>query len=72
MIKTSFDPEADAFSAHFAPPGTPSVETREVAPGVLLDFDAAGSAIGVEVLSIQPPAARVITAHCSKKSRPPE
>jgi uncharacterized protein YuzE len=53
MIKTSFDPEADAFSAHFAPSGTLSVETREVAPGVLLDFDAAGNAIGVEVLSIQ-------------------
>ncbi len=52
MIKTSYDPEADAFAAYFGPVGTTSVETREVAPGVLLDFDAGGNVIGVEVLSV--------------------
>jgi uncharacterized protein YuzE len=52
MIKTSYDPEADAFAAYFGPVGTSSVKTREVAPGVLLDFDAAGNVIGVEVLSV--------------------
>lgn len=53
MIKTSYDPEADAFAAWFAPEGTKSDRTEEVAPGVLLDFDAAGNAIGIEVLSVR-------------------
>jgi uncharacterized protein YuzE len=53
MIKTSYDPEADAFAARFAPASTATAETREVAPGVMLDFDAQGSVIGVEVLSVR-------------------
>ena len=53
MIKTSYDPEADAFAARFAPPGAATAETREVTPGVMLDFDAEGNVIGVEVLSIR-------------------
>lgn len=53
MIKTSYDPEADAFAARFAPQDATSAETREVAPGVMLDFDAEGNVIGVEVLSIR-------------------
>ena len=52
MIKTSYDPEADAFAARFAPAKTTTAETREVAPGVMLDLDAEGDVIGVEVLSI--------------------
>ena len=50
MIRTSYDPEADAFAARFAPDGAVTTETREVAPGVMLDLDAAGNVIGVEVL----------------------
>jgi uncharacterized protein YuzE len=53
MIKTSYDPEADAFAARFAPLGSVAAETREVAPGVMLDFDAEGNVIGIEVLSVR-------------------
>ncbi len=53
MMKTSYDPEADAFAAWFAPEGVTSDRTEEVAPGVFVDFDAAGRAIGVEVLSVR-------------------
>ena len=53
MIKTSYDPEADAFAARFAPTGAATAETREVAPGIMLDFDTEGTVIGVEVLSIR-------------------
>jgi uncharacterized protein YuzE len=53
MMKTSYDPEADAFSVWFAPEGVQADHTREVAPGVLVDFDAHGNALGIEVLSVQ-------------------
>jgi uncharacterized protein YuzE len=53
MIKTSYDPEADAFAARFAPDGAKTAETREIAPGVMLDVDAEGNAIGIEVLSVR-------------------
>ena len=53
MMKTSYDPEADAFAAWFAPEGVESDRTDEVAPGVFVDFDATGRAIGLEVLSIR-------------------
>jgi uncharacterized protein YuzE len=52
MIRNSYDPEADALSVWFGPPGVTSAETEEVAPGVMLDFDAAGTVIGVEVLYV--------------------
>ncbi len=53
MIRTSYDPEADAFSLWLAPPGTVSARTEEVAPGVMLDFDEPGALFGVEVLSVR-------------------
>lgn len=53
MIQTSYDPEADAFSVWFAPPGVTSAGTEEVAPGVMLDFDDAGMVIGIEVLGVR-------------------
>jgi len=53
MIQTSYDPEADAFSVWLAPPGAVSARTEEVAPGVMLDFDAAGELLGIEVLSVR-------------------
>jgi uncharacterized protein YuzE len=52
MMRTSYDPEADAFAVRFAPKGAPIANTEEVAPGVMLDFDADGKVIGVEVLSV--------------------
>ena len=53
MMKTSYDQEADAFAAWFAPEGVVSDHTDEGAPGVFVDFDAAGRAIGLEVLSVR-------------------
>jgi uncharacterized protein YuzE len=53
MMKTSYDPEADAFAAWFAPEGIKSDRSEEVAPGVFVDFDASGNAIGIEVLSVR-------------------
>ena len=58
MIRTSYDPEADALSVWFGPPGVTSAGTEEVAPGVMLDFDAAGQVIGIEVLDVRERAAQ--------------
>jgi uncharacterized protein YuzE len=52
MMRTSYDPKADAFYARFAPEDAEIAETREVAPGVALDLDANGNLVGVEVLSV--------------------
>jgi uncharacterized protein YuzE len=48
--KATYDPEADAISVRFAPSGATYAESEEVAPGVVLDYDAAGRVIGVELL----------------------
>ncbi len=53
MIKTSYDPAADAMFIWLAPEDAVSVETREVSPGVMLDYDAAGRVIGIEVLDVR-------------------
>ena len=53
MMRTSYDPEADALFLWFAPPGTKPAGTEEVAPGVMLDFDATGTVIGIEVLDVR-------------------
>ena len=37
----------------FAPEGTKSASTTEVAPGIMLDYDAAGNVIGIEVLDVR-------------------
>jgi uncharacterized protein YuzE len=52
MIKTSYDPEADATFIWFGPEDAKSAEVREVAPGVMLDLDGDGRVIGVEVLDV--------------------
>ena len=51
-MRTSYDPEADAMFIWFGPEGVTSAETEEVAPGIMLDFDADGRVIGIEVLSV--------------------
>ena len=51
MMKTSYDPEADAFAAWFAPEGVTSERTKEVAPGVFVDFDADGGRLGLRCLA---------------------
>ncbi len=53
MIKTSYDPEADAMFIWIAPEDVASVETREVSPGIMLDYDAAGQVIGIEILGLR-------------------
>jgi uncharacterized protein YuzE len=53
MMKNSYDPEADAFYARFAADGVEITDTKEVAPGVMLDLDANGNLVGLEVLSVR-------------------
>lgn len=52
MMRTSYDPEADAMFVWFGPEGVKSAETEEVAPGIMLDFDANGEVVGVEILYV--------------------
>ncbi len=53
MLTTTYDPEADAMSVRFGPRGAKSADTREVSPGVLLDFDDGGRLVGIEVLNVR-------------------
>jgi uncharacterized protein YuzE len=53
MIKTSYDPEADAMFIWLAPEGVKSTETREVEPGIILDFGVDGRLVGIEVLDVK-------------------
>lgn len=52
MIRTSYDPEADAMFVWFGPEGAKSAGTEEVSPGIMLDFDTEGRVIGIEVLDV--------------------
>jgi uncharacterized protein YuzE len=52
MIRTSYDPEADAMFVWFGPEDAKSAGTEEVAPGIMLDFDGDGRVIGIEVLDV--------------------
>jgi uncharacterized protein YuzE len=51
-MTTTYDPEADAMFLWFGGDGAKSAATEEVAPGVMLDFDADGQVIGIEVLNV--------------------
>ena len=53
MMKTTYDPEADAYYARFAPDSIAIAKTTEVAPGVTIDLDAHGNLVGLEVLSVR-------------------
>ena len=53
MMRTTYDPEADAYYARFAPDQIEIAETQEVAPGVIIDLDANGDLVGIEVLSVR-------------------
>ena len=52
-MRTSYDAEADAYYARFVPEGTPIAETVEAADGVMIDLDASGQMVGIEVLSVR-------------------
>lgn len=47
-MKTHYDAEADALYLRFA--DTPVIESEEVRPGLILDFDADGRIVAVEIL----------------------
>lgn len=47
-LQFSYDPEVDALSIRWGE--TPYEESDEIEEGVILDYDAAGAVIGVEVL----------------------
>jgi uncharacterized protein YuzE len=52
MMRTTYDPEADAIFVWFGPEETKAAGTQEVAPGIMLDFDSDGRVIGIEVLDV--------------------
>jgi uncharacterized protein YuzE len=52
-MKFTYDQEADAFYARFAPDGTAIAETKEVAPNVNIDLDERGNLVGFEVLHVR-------------------
>ncbi len=47
-MKTRYDPEADALYVRFGE--AEIIESEEVAPGVVLDYDAAGRIVAFELL----------------------
>ncbi len=47
-MKTSYDPEADALYVRFADAAI--IESEEVRPGFVLDYDAQGRVVAVEIL----------------------
>ena len=47
-MRTSYDPDADALYVRFA--DVSIVESEEVAEGVVLDFDAEGRIVAIELL----------------------
>ena len=53
MIRTNYDPEADVLHVQFGPDNAKYDGAEEVAPGVFVEFDAAGNPVGVEVISVR-------------------
>lgn len=51
--RATYDPEADAIAIRFPQSGKDYRESEEVAPGLVLDFDADGRVIGVQLLDVQ-------------------
>lgn len=55
-MKTSYDPQTDALYVRLAE--APVDGSEEVAPGIVLDFDAEHRLVGIEVLNASTKAAR--------------
>ena len=55
-MKTRYDPEIDALTIRLA--DVPIQESQEVAPNIILDFDAEGRVVGLEILNASKNAAR--------------
>jgi uncharacterized protein YuzE len=54
-MKLEFDPLADA--AYFEISSTAIVSTRQIEPGIIVDYDVNGHMVGIEVLSVSKRAA---------------
>ena len=50
-MRLSYDRESDALFVRFA--DEPIIESEEVRPGLIVDFDAAGRTVAIEVLDVQ-------------------
>lgn len=50
-MKLTYDPAVDALYLRLGPQSV--VESEEVRPGVVLDFDAAGEVVGIEILDVR-------------------
>jgi uncharacterized protein YuzE len=48
-MKIEYDPEVDALYVRLT--DSKIIESEQVQPGIILDFDAAGKVVGVEVLN---------------------
>jgi uncharacterized protein YuzE len=48
MMKIDYDKQTDILSVLFS--GSPVEESDEVKPGVILDYDAQGNVVGMEIL----------------------
>lgn len=49
-MRTRYDPEADALYLRLADAAI--VESQEVSPGIMLDFDAEGRVVAIEILDV--------------------
>jgi len=47
-MKSRYDSEADALTVSFS--DAPVVESEEVRPGIIFDYDAEGRVVGIEIL----------------------
>jgi len=56
-MKIEYDPEADA--AYISIARGKVADTREISDGIVIDYDAAGRVLGIEVLSVQRRGSRV-------------
>jgi uncharacterized protein YuzE len=49
-MKLEFDPEADA--AYLELTDSTVEQSREIQPGIIVDYDAEGQIVGIEILSV--------------------
>jgi uncharacterized protein YuzE len=50
-MKLSYDPTVDALFVRFSE--APTLESEEIKPGIILDFDAEGHIVGIEILDVK-------------------
>lgn len=67
-MRLNYDPATDSLYIHLAE--RPSVDSDEVAPGVVLDYDAAGALVGIDIqnASAHTEIDRLVAEHLPLKS----